>query len=42
MNVHKRCVASIPNLCGCDITERRGRMQLTITCTGNKLTVQGK
>jgi hypothetical protein len=42
MNVHKRCVESVPNLCGCDHTERRGRMELKITCVGNKLTIEGK
>lgn len=41
MNVHKRCEESVPNLCGCDHTERRGRIQLKISCTGTKLTVEG-
>ena len=41
MNVHKRCEESVPNLCGCDHTERRGRIQLYISCVGNKLVVEG-
>ena len=42
MNVHKKCKESVPNLCGCEHTERRGRIKMKITCTGNKLTCEGE
>lgn len=30
MNVHKRCKQLVPNLCGCEYTERRGRIKIKI------------
>jgi hypothetical protein len=40
MNFHKRCKDSVPNVCGLDHTERRGRIQLKINATDNRLTVE--
>ncbi|XP_022241681.1 protein kinase C, brain isozyme-like [Limulus polyphemus] len=40
MNVHKRCQESVPNLCGCDYTERRGRIELKVASNNNRLTVE--
>lgn len=37
MNVHKRCQESVPNLCGCDHTERRGRIHLRVSATPSRL-----
>lgn len=37
MNVHKKCQQSVPNLCGCDHTERRGRIELKVYSENNQL-----
>lgn len=42
MNVHARCKENVPSLCGCDHTERRGRINLELNVKENLLTVQSK
>ena len=42
MNVHKRCMETVPNLCGCDHTERRGRIHINISYQFNMVTIGGK
>ncbi|XP_071797275.1 protein kinase C-like isoform X2 [Asterias amurensis] len=40
MSVHKRCEKLVPNLCGSDHTERRGRLELKAYSEGTELKVE--
>ena len=42
MNVHAKCQESVPNLCGSDHTERRGRINVELSAKGSILTVMSK
>ena len=42
LNFHQRCLANVPPLCGRDLTEKRGRIHVSVQIEDKKLTVKGK
>lgn len=42
MNVHEKCKENVPNLCGMELSERRGRIQLSLEARNDRLTVIGR
>lgn len=41
MNVHAKCQPNVPNLCGMELSERRGRLELSIDCKASELRITG-